>query len=588
MENRKYTDMIRVFVQAVARYPFRSLVFLAGTLLIGTTQVVSVGATFPILSTVTGNAGQDSQLIAMFNQVLVQLHLPVSLTGYIILFLCIGVLSRLIHVAVDLYQGLFIRLLEFNELNSLFKRAIGAKWPVLRSMSHGDFLNIIGRDVEQLIKVIKFDFHILSGAIQAVFFAGCALYINWRLSLLSFLLFGIGAATFYPLLKKRTKVGWECAEMHVKLNENLLNVARSFKNVKAGSLEERMQSFMKPVLYRAAHAYFRAGLLGNIQVKASELVGIIILSALLYVGFEVISIGFAQLALIFVIFVRMIPKIREVIDYFHQAAAHVASIWRINAFKERCTHQTRVSGKEISGNVNAISFNSVSFAYQENHLLLDNLDVEFKKGECWAICGESGVGKTTLLDLIAGIIEPIKGSISINGSDINELKLKSIHNRIGYLTQESFIFSGTLHDNLTWGNEDASPQKIEEAVDMAQLRALVNEKGLEHTITESGQNLSGGQRQRVAITRALLREYDFILLDEPTSPLDPETEQRFIASLMRWKGKIGIIMVTHRKEYLKYADYIMRFSDNKVSVDLPSCSSQYDGQAKATLEAETL
>jgi len=145
-----------------------------------------------------------------------------------------------------------------------------------------------------------------------------------------------------------------------------------------------------------------------------------------------------------------------------------------------------------------------------------------------------------------------------------------------------------LHDNLTWGNEDASPQKIEEAVDMAQLRALVNEKGLEHTITESGQNLSGGQRQRVAITRALLREYDFILLDEPTSPLDPETEQRFIASLMRWKGKIGIIMVTHRKEYLKYADYIMRFSDNKVSVDLPSCSSQYDGQAKATLEAETL
>ena len=137
---------------------------------------------------------------------------------------------------------------------------------------------------------------------------------------------------------------------------------------------------------------------------------------------------------------------------------------------------------------------------------------------------------------------------------------------MGYLTQSSFIFSGTLKENLLWGNEKANMARINHVIDSAQLRSLVNEKGLDFNISESGQNLSGGQRQRIAIARTLLKNCDFIIMDEPTSALDPETEEKIISSLLNLKGKVGVIMVTHRPEYLKFTDFILRFDDSEVRV----------------------
>ena len=474
--------------------------------------------------------------------------------------------SGIVYLLFEYLQGRFIRFLEFNQSRSIFKFVIGSEWSVLRDMSHGIFLNAVCQDTSQVAKVIKYDFYIAGELIQAILFIFCAAFINWKLLIISCLLFVCSAFIFLPLYRKNAQLGLKWGEASIKLNESMINVARSFKNVKVASLERRIEDFMKPPLYNIANAYFKQGILGSFQSKVSELTGTLILCILLFAGLEVLKLNFSDLAIILVVFSRLVPKIRKIFDDLHRAIAHVPASWRLSEIKKRCAEQTRNSGRELSVNIDSIVLRDVHFAYEPKNMILTNLDVEFKKGEFWAICGESGVGKTTILDLALGIIKPSFGKVMFNGIDIDELKLSSLHHRMGYLTQSSFIFSGTLKENLLWGNEKANMARINHVIDSAQLRSLVNEKGLDFNISESGQNLSGGQRQRIAIARTLLKNCDFIIMDEPTSALDPETEEKIISSLLNLKGKVGVIMVTHRPEYLKFTDFILRFDDSEVRV----------------------
>jgi ABC-type bacteriocin/lantibiotic exporter with double-glycine peptidase domain len=199
--------------------------------------------------------------------------------------------------------------------------------------------------------------------------------------------------------------------------------------------------------------------------------------------------------------------------------------------------------------------------------LFRDLNVCFKKGEFWAIAGPTGSGKTTILDLISGVLRPTVGKIVFDNIPLDEAKLSSLHQHIGYLTQNNFIFAGSILANISWGHEkELDSVKIENVVKISQMSDILKEKTLDFKVSESGQNLSGGQQQRIAITRTLLKDYDFILMDEPSSALDNETEKNFLEALSSLKGKIGIIMVTHRKEYFKHADYILEINGGCVEI----------------------
>jgi ABC-type bacteriocin/lantibiotic exporter with double-glycine peptidase domain len=261
--------------------------------------------------------------------------------------------------------------------------------------------------------------------------------------------------------------------------------------------------------------------------------------------------------LVLFIIVKIVPQIRSINDNYHRGNIALPSIEKIQKLRDYCSTQTKSSGKPIEDELCLIAFHSVDFRYDTHGMLFDDLNLEFRKGEFWAICGPTGAGKTTILDLLSCIIGPSGGSISYNGIPYSDIEIKSLHQRVGYLTQDHFIFAGTLLDNICWGKKDVEKSCVDRAIRLSQLGPFVREKTLDFLVSESGQNLSGGQQQRIAIARLLLKNYDFILMDEPTSALDKETEQNFVSALMELKGKCGIIMVTHRKEFLKCADHVL-------------------------------
>ncbi len=206
-----------------------------------------------------------------------------------------------------------------------------------------------------------------------------------------------------------------------------------------------------------------------------------------------------------------------------------------------------------------VEFQNVFFEYEENTPVLKNITFEAKKGETVALVGNSGGGKSTIVNLLPRFYDVCGGSIKIDGIDIKDYSLSSLRNNISEVFQDNFLFSGTIKENILMGKFDATEEEIQNAVKLAHLDDFIYklDRGLDTVIGEMGASLSGGQRQRVAIARAILKNAPIIILDEATSALDNKSEvivQKALYNLMQNKT---VFVIAHRLSTIKNADKIM-------------------------------
>jgi subfamily B ATP-binding cassette protein MsbA len=238
------------------------------------------------------------------------------------------------------------------------------------------------------------------------------------------------------------------------------------------------------------------------------------------------------------------------------------SLLAIDRILEKLEHEPAVKDVEkpveISTIARKISFENVSFEYEEGRKVLDNVSLEINVGDTVALVGNSGGGKTTLVNLLPRFYDVIGGKITIDEVDIREISLKSLRDNIAVVFQDNFLFTGTIKENITLGNPDATEDEIDEALKNSFLYDFVAslEKGLDTEIGERGILLSGGQKQRVAIARAFVKNAPVIILDEATSALDYKSEaivQKAIDKLMENKT---VIVIAHRLSTVQNATKI--------------------------------
>ena len=221
--------------------------------------------------------------------------------------------------------------------------------------------------------------------------------------------------------------------------------------------------------------------------------------------------------------------------------------------EDTCTDKKKI---EIKGEV---SFDNVAFCYRDsNEPTFTNLSFNVKPGETIAIVGASGAGKTTILNLIIGFMKATEGKVRIDGTDINELDLHHYREHLAVVPQNSILFSGTLRDNITYGMEEISEEQLNDVLEAANLKELVESlpDGLNTRIREHGGNLSGGQRQRISIARAFVRNPKILILDEATSALDTASEKQIQEATNRLAKDRTTFIVAHRLSTIRGADKI--------------------------------
>jgi ABC-type multidrug transport system fused ATPase/permease subunit len=301
------------------------------------------------------------------------------------------------------------------------------------------------------------------------------------------------------------------------------------------------------------------------------------LGATVFVGlFLTISIfvykePLASILIFLAVFYRLIPRLLMAQQSFFNARVYVTwySTWR-KRLDTAIAHREFASGTEVLSEFKLLSFEHVEFRYPETEdVVLDNVNLKVKKGDCVAIVGPSGSGKTTIIDLITGLLRPSAGAICVNGMELTRLDLDAWRKKMGLVMQDAPVFHASILENIAWGDAEPDYDMAEEAARMAHAWEFISKhpEGLERIVGEKGGKLSGGQRQRIALARALYQQPWLLLLDEATSALDSHSEAMVQKALHELKGKCTILLVAHRLKTVQIA--------NRIAVLEHGCVAEY-------------
>ena len=294
--------------------------------------------------------------------------------------------------------------------------------------------------------------------------------------------------------------------------------------------------------------------------------------ALLYGGYLVIHEGF-PLGLGLVVFIGLVQQfsaqVQNLANVNNTAMQSLTGARRVfeilDAAVEIRTPPQPVRLPAASGG-RTVRFERVSFRHQPGEVVLADLDFAVQPGQCVAILGATGAGKSSLLSLIPRFYDPTEGRVLIDGIDLRRLDLDELRRNIGTVFQESFLFSNTIAANIAFGHPEASREQVERAARIAAAHEFIIQMppGYDAVLRETGSNLSGGQRQRLAIARAVLLDPPILLLDDPTAAVDPQTEQEILAAMeSAMRGRTTFI-VAHRLSAVRRADFVVVLDRGRV------------------------
>ena len=264
------------------------------------------------------------------------------------------------------------------------------------------------------------------------------------------------------------------------------------------------------------------------------------------------------------LFYAPITGVARLLEESQQALAGAERVIEILDTPE--TIVDRVGAVNIKDAKGHISFENVSFSYEEGNPVIEDVSFEVEPGKMVALVGPTGVGKTTIIQLAARFYDPVEGRITLDGMDLRDMTLDSLRRQISLVLQDTFLFNGTIAENISYARSDATLDEVIEAAKIARVHddIMAMPDKYDTRCGERGVKLSGGQKQRLAIARAILRDAPILILDEATASVDVETEAHIQQAIQELAGTRTIIVIAHRLSTIRRADKILVLEEGRV------------------------
>ena len=455
----------------------------------------------------------------------------------------------------------------------MLKSFIKADTEIIENKHSGKYISNLNFDVMQITKL-------LSEAYLSIFKDGltllgllCVMFFqNWKLSLIAIIMIPLATITAKILGKRMGKVTTQAQEKSGDLNRYLIDLFKNHKIIKIFQREnfeksrsEKFVNDLKEKSAKIAAVYIRSAPIMEI------LTGIMIAALIFYSGKLIISGElainnfFSFLAAMMLAYqpVKTLTKVNVAISQGFSAAERILPIIDIEN-KINLNEQ----GEKLTIEEGNIVLDNINFSYKSNpeNKVLQNISVKFTGGKMTALVGHSGSGKSTLLNMIPRIYLPTSGNIYFDNQDISKVNLMSLRNQISIVDQNTTLFDDTVFNNIKYARPDANKEDILEAAKLSMCDEFINnlENGFETMIGENGVKLSGGEKQRLSIARAFLKNSRIILLDEATSSLDSDTEEKIQKALDKLTINKTTIVIAHRLSTILNSDNIYVVDNGKI------------------------
>lgn len=394
-------------------------------------------------------------------------------------------------------------------------------------------------------------------------------------ALFSFLIFGTLFFMFSYLGKiKLAEYGRKELSLNQETNAVASENISAMRQVRTFSIEEKINSTLNNYLNKLTNLAIRYEL---IKALPRALVEILIFSILIFAIILIDkhnSIELKSYVPVLSVFVitsqRLIGQFNMLVtakfsfDFYKPTFQLIDSlVQQSHTYHSKNLKKNRI---DINGINSDIVFDNVSFYYEKGKTIVKDMSITFKKGQITAIYGDSGSGKSTIADLILGLYQPTKGFIQLNQHNLIDIDETSWRNRIGFISQDNYLFHDSIFENIKVGNPSATMDEVIISLQRAQAYEFVNNlpNGFETKVGDRGMLLSGGQKQRIAIARAMIRDPDILIFDEATSALDIDTEIRLMDTIYNLSKDKTVIIITHKRDILKKVDNIYKIENGSL------------------------
>ncbi|SFB11619.1 ATP-binding cassette, subfamily B [Poseidonocella pacifica] len=409
----------------------------------------------------------------------------------------------------------------------------------------------------------------LTDMLTLVALVGVMIWQDPMMSLITAILFPAIFLLVNRLTLRVRKLAQAQAELQGTIGAAGIEAIHGIKTVKSYGLEEKTYKRFSDAIEALEKRLFEIARATSATVPLMEVLGGICIGLfVIYASWQTTTEGktpgeFTAFITAFLLAYQPAERVSKTMVELQKSIIHVETMF--DMLDKAMPDESRGTGS-LEHATPSITFENVSFEYDAETPALHNVSAEIKPGERVAIVGRSGAGKTTLVDLVQGFYPPTSGRILIGGVDITDVPEAELRRHVALISQDVFLFEGSLRDNLSDGRQGATEEEIQDAANRAAVTEFANKmvQGLDTQVGPNGQSLSGGQKQRVGIARALVKKAKVYIYDEATSALDGENERAIMGATLGQESDSTILFITHRPSTLEWVDRIMVMKDGKL------------------------
>ena len=547
----------------------KPIIVLLCLLLGGFAEAIGIGSLLPVIGTVLSPDGSEPSTFERYLQTAFDaINLTPTFSNLIIAVVMIMILRSALLFGAMSYAGFTAARVSNMFRTKLIKSLLDARWSFYANQSAGRLATSLGNDARGAGDAYLIFATVAACCVQIFAYSTIAILINWKvatLAILGGLLISVVSAKLITIAKRSS---YKQTDRIGIISADMLEMLHNIKALKSMNRAEPMLSHLSQVLKKLKKNIYTAvaakyGLTYGNDVLVVLLVGLGAYFSHIHAG-----IPLPEMFVFGVLFFQVINYCSKLVKQVQLSALYEAAYVRVNEVLEGSNAAREINTGTITPQIgNGIKLENITFSHAEKPVL-QNLTIEIPANAITVIQGPSGAGKTTVLDLLVGLLRPQDGRVTIGADDLNTVDMLAWRKNIGYVPQELSLFHDTIRTNITLHDETIAEDAIQLSLSLAGLDMFIDQlpNGIETDVGESGAKLSGGQRQRISLARALVTNPKLLILDEVTSALDPATEDEIVTNIAQLRGRYTIIAITHRPAWTRIADRLYELKNGKATL----------------------